>query len=266
MLETFPAEVVFTLDKSERTLSRANLESRLRGVVPETRSKHFVRINATWYPVVQALEAGLGVPRGRFRSSSARRHLAALGFELRGERKPREPVRNTQDDAMDATGLAVGTVPAPRTVAKSHTSPADETWHKEENVQAALVRFLVADGWTILREANTASREHGIDVVAEFDGATYGIEVKGFPSRGYADPRRAAEIKRTSPSTQAGHWYSQAILAATRLRGKQPDMRSVIALPNFPRYRTLVDQTRGSMDAAGIEVWWVDEFGRVTKR
>lgn len=72
---------------------------------------------------------------------------------------------------------------------------------------------LAADGWRILSVANTATKEHGIDVIASRDGQTVGIEVKGFPSRGYADPARANEVKRTSPSTQAGHWYSQAVLA-----------------------------------------------------
>lgn len=36
------------------------------------------------------------------------------------------------------------------------------------------------------------------------DGQTAGVEVKGFPGCGYADPARAGEVKRTSPSTQAG--------------------------------------------------------------
>jgi len=108
-------------------------------------------------------------------------------------------------------------------------------WHTEANVQSSLVTALATDGWRILAVANTATKEHGIDVVAARGGTTVGIEVKGFPSRTYADAARAAETKRTSPSTQAGHWYSQAVLAAMRLRGKEPAWRSVIALPDFPR-------------------------------
>jgi hypothetical protein len=99
------------------------------------------------------------------------------------------------------------------------------------------------------------------DVVASGDGQTVGIEVKGFPSRAYADPARAGETKRTSASTQAGHWYSQAVLAAMRLRGKKPAWRSVIVLPDFPRYRDLHAETVGSLAAAQIEVWWVDKKG-----
>jgi hypothetical protein len=138
-----------------------------------------------------------------------------------------------------------------------------EEWHTEASVQASLVTALAAEGWRILSVANTATKEHGIDVIATRDGRTVGIEVKGFPSRSYADPARADEVKRTSPSTQAGHWYSQAVLAAMRLRGKEPGWRSVIALPDFPRYRDLHAETAESLAAAQIEVWWVDQAGAV---
>ena len=136
-------------------------------------------------------------------------------------------------------------------------------WHTEANVQAALVAALAGEGWRILSVANTATKEHGIDVIASRDGLTVGVEVKGFPSRNYADPARAGEAKRTSPSTQAGHWYSQALLAAMRLRGKEPGWGSVIALPDFPRYRDLHAETAGSLAAAQIEIWWVDQTGTV---
>lgn len=68
-------------------------------------------------------------------------------------------------------------------------------------------------------------------------------------------------MKRTSPSTQAGHWYAQAVLAAMRLRGKEPGWRSVIALPDFRRYRDLNTETSGSLAAAKIEVWWINQDG-----
>lgn len=63
------------------------------------------------------------------------------------------------------------------------------------------------------------------------------------------------------PDTQAGHWYPQAVLAAMPLRSKEPTWRSVIALPDFPRYRDLHAETVGSLAAAQIEVWWLDQTG-----
>ena len=145
------------------------------------------------------------------------------------------------------------------------TIQAPGEWHTEANVQAMLVTSLATADWRILSVANTATKEHGIDVIAERDGQTAGIEVKGFPSRAYANPARAGEQKRTNPSTQAGHWYSQAVLAAMRLRGNEPTWRSVIALPDFPRYRALHSETDGSLAAAGIEVWWVDQAGALQR-
>ena len=78
----------------------------------------------------------------------------------------------------------------------------------EEVVQGRLVAYLVKDGWQILRVAQTATRERGTDVLAARDGRTLAVEVKGYPSLSYADPRRAGEVKPTQPATQARHWYA----------------------------------------------------------
>lgn len=158
----------------------------------------------------------------------------------------------------DALGLFV----EPR---NAETAKLPGEWHTEANVQSSLVTALAREGWRILSVANTATKEHGIDVVAALSHEPAGIEVKGFPSRHYADAARAAETKRTNPSTQAGHWYSQAVLAAMRLRGKEPTWRSVIVLPDFPRYRELHAQTVGSLNAAQIEVWWIDRGGALSR-
>jgi Holliday junction resolvase-like predicted endonuclease len=176
------------------------------------------------------------------------------------------PVSDGHSPAVEDSPQELGTATRAKieltsTAPMKEASAGSEDWHTEANVQASVVTALAADGWRILSVANTATREHGIDVIASRDGQTLGIEVKGYPSRGYADPARAGEIKRTQPSTQAAHWYSQAILAAMRLRGKEPTWRSVVALPNFPRYRDLHSETAGSLAAAQIEVWWVDQNG-----
>ena len=48
-----------------------------------------------------------------------------------------------------------------------------------------------------------------------------------------------------------------------RLRGKEPEWLSVIALPDFPRYRELYAETSGSLAAAQIAVMWVSQDGIV---
>jgi Holliday junction resolvase-like predicted endonuclease len=138
-----------------------------------------------------------------------------------------------------------------------------EKWHTEANVQAALVAELQIRGWRIVSVANTAKREAGIDVIAVREGRTVGVEVKGYPSVGYADPARAGEKKRTNPRSQAWNWYAKAVLAAMMLRGAQPGWVSAIALPAIPRFQDLYTDTRSSLDAAGIDVWWIEPSGEL---
>lgn len=133
----------------------------------------------------------------------------------------------------------------------------------EKRVQSLVIAYLAREGWTLTSEANTDSREHGIDVVAERNGQTVGIEVKGYPGTDYSDPRRAGEVKISHPSAQAGTYFAQAVLTAMRLRSRRPDMISVIAVPDVPRYRSLVTEITGSLEAARIVVWLVNEDGDV---
>ena len=228
------ATIRFTLNGRHVALGREVVESRLTGVVPEAIRQHGVFVNNTWFPVKQAFEVATGIPRSEFISHTARRHLIALGFDVKGE-----------------------IVSRAATVGDSHER------HTEEIVQAAVAKALTTAGWRIVSAADTATRERGVDLVAERGDSTVGVEVKGYPSRGYADPARAGELKPTAPSTQAGHWFAQALLAAMRLRGRQPDWRSAIALPDLPRYRNLHSETAASFEAAKIEVWWVQDSGSV---
>jgi hypothetical protein len=89
------------------------------------------------------------------------------------------------------------------------TTQAAGQWHTEANVQALLVTALATDGWRILSVANTATKEHGIDVIAARDGQTAGIEVKGFPSRAFA-------IQRAQASRNAPQHPSRALVFASR--------------------------------------------------
>lgn len=248
------SRIEFTLNGSHIVLTRDQVDSRLAEVVPGPILTHCVRVNNTWYPVRQAFGLATGLSGLDFTSHTARRHLAALGYELHGEIDHRsDPLRvvvAARPSADDPSSAGEG-------------RPVGESWHTEANVQGAVVTWLASQGWRVLRVADTATKEHGIDVEAVAGDQRVGIEVKGYPSRMYADPARAGEAKRTQPSTQAGHWFAQAVLAAMRLRGRQPETRSVIALPGFPRYRQLFSETASSLVAARIELWWVGRDGGV---
>jgi hypothetical protein len=102
--------------------------------------------------------------------------------------------------------------------------------------------------------ADTATKARRVDVLAVKDARRLGAEVKGWPTDGYADPRRAGEIKPTPPSTQAGHWFSQALFKAIMLLDSHPDHESLMVLPDYPRYRDLATRTRTGRHAAAVHV------------
>lgn len=130
-------------------------------------------------------------------------------------------------------------------------------WFWEGNVQAAIVRRLTASGWRIETVADTAIKAHGDDIRASRDGRVLRVEVKGWPTKGYADPPHANEIKRTRPSTEAAHWFSQALLRVTGDLGRHPDDLVAIALPDGPRFRTLVSETEDALRRLGVGLLFV---------
>lgn len=251
------ASIGFTLNGHRYELVREDVESRLADVTPDVIRKHAVRIDGTWFPVIQAFGVATGNPRSEFMSNTARRHLAALGYEVAGnDVEPRT--------AQPAARPAIASSPVPA-ILRDVNEPFEfgGEWHTEANVQAALVTALTVDGWRILSVATTAAKEHGIDVIASRDGQTAGVEVKGYPSRGYANPARAGDVKRTSPSTQAGRWHSQAVLLRRVYGARGRSGAASLLCPTSRATRDLHAETAGSLAAAQTEVWWVDQAGAV---
>ncbi|MFD1504296.1 hypothetical protein FE374_04430 [Georgenia yuyongxinii] len=157
-------------------------------------------------------------------------------------------------------------VPTP-TVEPMPAAPAEghlvSEWHTEDNTQRLLVEWLAGEGWTIARTANTATREHGVDVVAEREGQRLGVEVKGYPSRFYVTGRKKGQVKTSTPKEQAKKWYAHALVPAIRLRTHEPDSVSVMCFPDSRVYRPLYADTALSLRAAGIDVWLVSQDGAV---
>jgi Holliday junction resolvase-like predicted endonuclease len=128
----------------------------------------------------------------------------------------------------------------------------------EADVQAQVVEHLAIDGWSIVRVANTASREQGIDIIATKEGRTLAIEVKEWPGTAYADPRRAHETKPTGPGLQARHWFSHAVLSALVMTNDHQDYEIAIGVPEMPTYRTLHGRIAPSLHTLGVQVLFVD--------
>jgi Holliday junction resolvase-like predicted endonuclease len=135
-------------------------------------------------------------------------------------------------------------------------------WFWEGNVQATVARFLVAEGWTIESAADTASRQRGIDLIARKGARRLAVEVKGYPGTVYARGERAGQPKPTAPTTQARHWFAQALLTAV-LTGGSVEQEIALAFPDMPRFRELIGRSEWALGCLGIRVLLVDESGRV---
>jgi hypothetical protein len=131
-----------------------------------------------------------------------------------------------------------------------HAAPED--WFWEGHVQDVVMAYLLSNGWHIDQVANTATRAQGHDIAASRGRERLVVEVKGYPSVGYRDPRRATEIKRAQPSSQAKHWFADALLKVLRLRGLSPETSVALALPDFPRYRTLLADVDAALRAMRV--------------
>lgn len=138
-------------------------------------------------------------------------------------------------------------------------------WYWEGNVVDAVERHLLWDGWNIVSKADSLSKARGVDLIAPKPGRSLLVEVKGYPASTYRDPLRAVEPKRTPPASQAQQWYSHAILKGMRLQHAYPDAEIALAFPDFPRYRTLYDQTRGGLGKLGPTIMFVTESGNVDR-
>jgi Holliday junction resolvase-like predicted endonuclease len=197
--------------------------------------------------------------------------------ESRGPFASRQPLITRIDHGVyrrySERTTAVAAVAPPRTPSSElspqrsgtpEPSAETEEWHRESKVQAAVVRHLALEGWEVLSVANTATKEHGLDILARRGDVAVGIEVKGYPSRFYAAAGREGEQKPTQPATQARVWFDSAIVAAMRLRTSQPSLTSVVALPDFPTYRRLASGIAWGLERCEIQLWWVSDAGTVT--
>jgi hypothetical protein len=251
------AAITFTLNGRRYDLSREAVATELLGVAPEAIRKHAVRVNNIWFPVIQAFESATGIPRSDFISQTARRHLAALGYEVSGATQPHG-----------------NTMPSPETSAGPPThsnrpevgpAPPVGEWHTEANVQAALVTALgrrwLADS-VGGQHCDQGARHRRDRLPRRANRRVSRSRVS--PAATTPIPARAGEVKRTAPSTQAAHWYSQAVLAAMRLRGKEPAWRQPSSrCPGSRDTATFTRRRTESLAAAQIEVWWVNETGTV---
>jgi Holliday junction resolvase-like predicted endonuclease len=132
----------------------------------------------------------------------------------------------------------------------------------EGNVQSRVATHLAATGWSIIRVADTAQRERGVDIIAERAGQRLLVEVKGWPSSTYARGERAGQPKPTQPTTQAGVWFAEGLTTLIR-RGTEPGSQLAMSLPDMSRYRNLPAETGWALDRLDVTVLLVTADGAV---
>lgn len=140
-----------------------------------------------------------------------------------------------------------------KTKIPSELQDKQENWFWEGNVQSQVVRYLSLQNYQIRSVANTATHERGIDIVAEKDGKSLWVTVKGYP-RG---------TERTNPKTQAVHWFKDVIFDIIKYRAIDKNVSLSVALPDFPRYHSLVNQISWFKPVANFTYYWVRENGEV---
>jgi hypothetical protein len=154
-----------------------------------------------------------------------------------------------------------GAPPTQAQGARTEPLAAAAAWGWEGNIQSRVATYLAASGWSIIRVADTAQRERGVDIIAERDGQRLLVEVKGWPGTTYSR-ERAGQPKLTAPTLQAAHWFAEGLTTLIR-RGAEAGSRLALALPDMARYRTLLAEAGWALDRLEIAVFLVTVEGTV---
>jgi hypothetical protein len=181
------------------------------------------------------------------------RHLADQGLIVRDDSRGQIISQLGPKSVVRSTSQVPWPVPMP-----DHA----KDWAWEGNVQSRVVSHLTGTSWHVIAVADTARREPGADIIAEREGSRLLVEVKGWPGTTYARGERAGQAKPTQPTLQAAHWFAEGLITLIR-RGKAPGTQLALALPDKPRYRTLLSEAGWALDRLEILVYLVTADGSV---
>lgn len=161
------------------------------------------------------------------------------------ERRAGKKIRNFVANAAKVSA----TIEAEQTMTEN-----EMPWFWEGNVQSYVIDYLKSQGYAIKRSANTSTHETGKDIEASRDGKVLWVTVKGYPEG----------TKKTHPSTQAGHWFKQALFDVVAWRGESQTAAIIMALPERERYHGLAKKVAWLEAAANFGYYWVHEDHSIT--
>ncbi|MCW2671805.1 MAG: hypothetical protein JWP14_394 [Frankiales bacterium] len=157
--------VDFSINGQPFDLDAAAVRRVMHGHSPDPIQQHAVLLGDIEYPVKQVLSMVTGLARTDFTSQTAQRVLARLGFALSAQGAPVKPSRSASTQ-------------------RGSKQEYDTEWAWEGHVQDLFAAFVTTHGWTITSMADTATKAHGVDVLASKGSRLLGAEVKGWPSAG----------------------------------------------------------------------------------
>ena len=145
--------------------------------------------------------------------------------------------------------------PVTLTVLAPGQMPEEGSWFWEGNVQARVVEHITRLGYKIAFTADTASKQKGKDIIANSpSGKTLWTSAKGYP----------AGTVKTSPRTQARHWFSHAVFDLVIWHSEDASAELALAFPNQVTYHNLAVRVRWLLEYLGASIYWVDESGEVS--
>jgi len=129
-----------------------------------------------------------------------------------------------------------------------------------------IVEHLEKTKYVIEKRNDGEKHERGPDIIACNGEVSLLVEVKGYPSEVYAyttSKHKSGERKPTRPSTQARHWFSQALLQVLLARAKN-DRVVALGFPDNKVYRDYLRRLSELRRLQGIHVFFVESSGKIT--
>lgn len=131
---------------------------------------------------------------------------------------------------------------------------AKQKWYWEGKIQGKIVDFLQSRKYDIRQVANTATKEPGVDIVAQdAQNVQHLVSVKGFPFE-----------NNKHKNTQARHWFAEALFDLILYRQDYPEATFALGMPDgFPTYDRLRKRIDWFKQTLPFIIYWVNSDGDV---
>lgn len=139
---------------------------------------------------------------------------------------------------------------------------APTSWDWEGNVVTTLAKHLQVEGWKVVRQANAATRETGVDLEVRKGDRRRLIEVKGWPASKHAEGPQAGKRKRW-PATMARNYFGDLLLNAFLHIESAAAAEVAIAVPDRETFTTLLRRVEPTLRRVGVDAYVIHADGDV---